>query len=259
VKAVILAAGYGTRLRPLTDRVAKPLLPLAGRPIVSLLCAKLAEVDEVDAVHVVSNHRFADDFERWAAGEGGRLPVYVHDDGTTNDGERLGAVRDAKLAVDRGELAGEDLLVIAGDNVFDYSLAEYVRFWRAKQDGSAIAVCACDLDMVRRYSMVDVDANDRVVAFVEKPERPTSNLAGTATYVYRREHVPLLEAFLAGDPRGDRPGDFMQWLHARVPVYAYRFSGDWVDIGNPDQLLDADNRMRARAGLPLRDAYSVEL
>jgi glucose-1-phosphate thymidylyltransferase len=256
VKAVILAAGYGTRLRPLTDRVAKPLLPLAGRPIVSLICDKVAEVEEIDGIHVVTNGRFSADFERWAAERRAPPAVYVHNDGTTSDDDRLGAVRDAKFAVDRGNLGGDDVLVVAGDNLFDYSLADFVRFWRSKPHGSAIAVCECSSELVKRYSMVAVDEADRVVSFVEKPEHPTSNLAGTATYIYRREHVGLLDAYLA-ENRGDRPGDFVQWLHARVPVYAYPFSGCWVDIGNQDQLLAADNMMRGRAGLPPRDRYSI--
>jgi glucose-1-phosphate thymidylyltransferase len=258
MKAVILAAGYGTRLRPLTDRVAKPLLPLAGRPIVSHIYDKLVEVVEVDAVHVVTNSRFARDFARWAAELRGAPPVHVHDDGTTSDDGRLGAVRDAKLAIDRGDLADDDVIVVAGDNVFDYSLAEYVRFWRSKAFGSAIAVCERDPELVRRYSMVEVDRQDRVVSFVEKPDRPTSNLVGTATYIYCRQHVWLLDDYLSGQNRGDRPGDFVQWLHDRVPVYAYRFAGPWLDVGNHDQLLDADNMLRDRAGLPRRDRYSLD-
>jgi glucose-1-phosphate thymidylyltransferase len=258
VKAVILAAGYGTRLRPLTDRVAKPLLSLAGRPIISLLYDKLAEVVDIDAVHVVTNSRFARDFAQWAAAIRGGPPVHVHDDGTTSDDGRLGAVRDAKLAVDRGGLAGDDVIVVAGDNVFDYSVSDYVRFWRTKACGSAIAVCERDLELVKRYSMVQVDDRDRVVSFVEKPDRPTSNLVGTATYIHCRQHLWLLDAYLSGPHRGDRPGDFVQWLHERLPVHAYRFTGPWLDIGNHDQLLDADNMMRARAGLPPRDSYSLD-
>jgi glucose-1-phosphate thymidylyltransferase len=172
VKAVILAAGYGTRLRPLTDRVAKPLLPLAGRPIVSLIYDKLAEVKDIDAVHVVTNRRYAPDFERWASMLRSAPPVYVHDNGTTSEDGRLGAVRDTKFAIDRGNLADDDVIVVAGDNVFDYSLAEYAHFWRSKPYGSAIAVCECDHELVKRYSMVEIDDHDRVTSFVEKPERP---------------------------------------------------------------------------------------
>jgi glucose-1-phosphate thymidylyltransferase len=258
VKAIILAAGYGTRLRPLTDHIAKPLLTLGGRPMIELICDKLTEVSGLDAVHVVTNRKFAADFERWTRSFHGPLPVDVHDDGTTCEAERLGAMGDVKFVIERGQLAAHDVFVIAGDNLCDFSFADYVRFWRARGDASAIAVCECERELVKEYCAVQVDAQERVVSFVEKPEQPASNLAGTATYIYRREHLPLLDEYLARGNSRDRPGDFIAWLHSRVPVCAYRFSGLWLDIGNHAQLLRADNILRMRSGRPARDTYSIE-
>src|SRR5438034_3877691 len=135
MKAILLAAGYATRLRPLTDTVAKELLPVGGRPIIDWILDRLGEVDGLDAVHVVTNGRKAAQFERWAAGR----DVTVHDDGTTSNDDRLGAIGDIAFVLERTGL-DDDLLVIAGDNLFTFSLADLVAFWRSKGVASAVAV-----------------------------------------------------------------------------------------------------------------------
>jgi glucose-1-phosphate thymidylyltransferase len=255
----VLAAGYATRLRPLTDRVAKPLLPLAGRPMLEYLYEKIARVEEVDELHVVTNSRFAADFQAWARSRERSLPVRVHDDGTSTNEDRRGAVGDIVFVVDRAGLDGEDLLVVAGDNLFEFELSEIVSFWRAKGDGSAIGVHDVgDTELAKSYSVAELDENDRVTYLEEKPEDPPSTLAGIAVYVYRAEDVALVRDYLAEGNSPDQPGRFVVWLYPRVPVYGYRFPGEWLDIGNSEQLLDADNRMRERAGMPLRAEYSLE-
>jgi glucose-1-phosphate thymidylyltransferase len=250
MKALILAAGYATRLRPLTESVPKHLLPLGGRPMVDWILDKLRETS-ADEIHLVTNARFADDFRHWAAGK----DVTVHDDATTSNEDRLGAIGDIRFVRQQADI-DDDLLVIAGDNLFEYSLRDFEDFWRSK-DGSAVAVYDVgDLELAKRYCVVDTDADDRIVAFVEKPPEPPSTLAATAAYLYPREHAARVEEYLReGNPR-DAPGNFPAWLHSRAPVYAYRFVGDWFDIGDHRQLLEADNWMRRREGLPERDAYS---
>jgi glucose-1-phosphate thymidylyltransferase len=258
VHAVVLAAGYATRLRPLTNRVAKPLLPLAGRPMLDYLADKIDEVADVEAIHVVTNSRFAPDFEAWASSRSGRLPVRVHDDGTSSNADRLGAIGDLRFVIEQAGLADEDLLVIAGDNLFDFSLEEYVRFWRSC-GGSAIGVHDVgDLGLARQYGVVELDDADRVVSLVEKPERPASTLASIAAYLFSAEHVALVQQYLAEGNAPDQPGRFIVWLYPRVPVHGYRFEGDWLDIGDRSQLLEADNRMRRRAGLAEHDEYQLQ-
>ena len=253
MEALILAAGYATRLRPLTDDVPKQLLPVGGRPMVDWILDKIREAG-IDEVHLAANARFAPLFETWADGKN----VRVHDDGTTSNDDRLGAIGDIRFVQERAAI-DDDLLVVAGDNLFDYSLADYVAYWRGKDGASALAVHDVgSRDLARKYGVVDVDADDRVVAFVEKPEHPPSTLAATATYLYARAHARLVSTYLdEGNPH-DQPGNYVAWLHTREPVYAYRFAGGWYDIGDPAQLLAADNRMRARAGLPARDTYSLD-
>jgi len=252
MKAVILAAGYATRLRPLTDTWAKELLPVGGRPILDRIVEKLESVSEVDSVHVVTNARKAPAFLEWARGR----DVAVHDDGTTSNEDRLGAIGDMLFVVEQARL-DDDLLVIAGDNLFDFSLADLVAFWKAKGVASALAVRDVgSRELATQYGIVDLDESDRVRAFVEKPAEPASTLAATATYVFHREHSRLLRPYLEGGNAPDQPGRFVAWLQEREPVFGWVFDEAWFDIGNEEQLLEADNRLRAVAGLPTREAYS---
>jgi glucose-1-phosphate thymidylyltransferase len=254
VKALVLAAGYATRLRPLTDTIAKELLPVGGRPIIDWILDKVDEVDAVDAVHVVTNAVKAPGFERWAAGR----RVTIHDDGTTSNEDRLGAVGDIGLVIERAGI-DDDLLVVAGDNLLEFSLADYVEFWRGKGRASALAVRDVgSRELASKYGVVDVAADGRVVDFVEKPDDPPSTLAATALYIYHREHVPLVAEYLAAGNAPDQPGRFVEWLYPREPVYAYRFSEGWYDIGDREQLLLADNELRERMGLPRRAEYAVD-
>jgi glucose-1-phosphate thymidylyltransferase len=259
VKAIVLAAGYATRLYPLTETVAKPLLPVAGRPMIDHLLDRIREVDDLDAVHVVTNHKFADSFLRWAdAHEAAGIRIDVHDDGTTSENDRLGAIGDIRFVVEQAGLEGDDLLVVAGDNLFDYSVGGYARWWHGKGEASAVALYDVgDLELVKKYSAVELDEADRLTGFVEKPEHPETTLVATATYLFHRAHVPLVERYLDEGNSPDQPGRFVAWLVPRVPVYGYRFEGEWRDIGDAEQLLEADNRLRERAGLPARSSYSV--
>ena len=256
MKAVVLAAGYATRLRPLTETIKKELLPVGGRPIIDWIVDRIEEVDEVDQIHIVTNHRYAADLETWASARGG---VTVHDDGTTSNEDRLGAVGDLRFTIEEGRLQGDDLLVIAGDNLFDYSLAEYVEWWRAKGEASAVAVRRVpDRDLIKQYAVLTVDADDRITSLIEKPDDPQGDLAATAAYVFHHAHAARVQEYLEESNSPDQPGRFVEWLVPRVPVYGYPFEGMWMDIGDRDQLLLADNLLRERAGLPRRAEYSLE-
>jgi len=255
VNVLILAAGYATRLYPLTQTVAKPLLPLAGRPMLDYLLDRIRELDDLQGVHVVTNRKFAAAFEEWGASR----DVQVHDDGTTSEDDRLGAIGDIGFVVEQAGLEEDDLIVIAGDNLFDYSLADVVAWWRGKGEASAVVLYDVgSFDLARKYSNVELDDDERLVSFVEKPEDPKTTLVATAAYLYHRAHVPLVRRYLAEGNPPDQPGRLVAWLVPRVPVYGYTASGDWRDIGDAEQLLEADNHLRAAAGLPTRPVYSLD-
>jgi glucose-1-phosphate thymidylyltransferase len=229
------------------------LLPLAGRPMLDYLVERIREVEEIDEIHVVTNAQFAPAFSQWAPAD-----VRVHDDGTTSNEDRLGAIGDLAFTIERAGLEGQDLFVVAGDNLIGYSLPDFVEFWQAK-GGSAIALHeVSEPELLRNYGVVEVDRDDRVVGFEEKPAEPKSNLAATAAYLYRGDQLELLERYLEEGNPTDAPGNFVAWLHTRAPVYGYPFSGDWYDIGDLGQLLEADNLLRKRAGLPQRAEYGPD-
>ena len=208
MKALILAAGYATRLRPLTDSIPKMLLPLAERPMLDYLLDRLREVDGLDEIELVTNARFAEAFQLWAPED-----VTVLDDGTTSNEDRLGAIGDIAFAVERGGLEGEDLLIVAGDNLIGYSLADFVSFWRDK-DGSAIAVREFgDRELLRQYGVVELDEDDRVVGLEEKPAEPKSDLAATASYLYLADHLGTAAALSRGGQPARRAGQ----LHGLAP------------------------------------------
>ena len=254
MKAIILAAGYATRLRPLTDTWAKELLPIVERPIIDWIVDAITAVEIVDEVHVVTNAHKVDAIERWAEGRS----VIVHDDGTSSNEDRLGAIGDMLFVIERAQL-DDDLLVIAGDNLFEFSLADFAAFWRAKGTASAVAVRDVgSLELASQYGIVALADDGRVVDFEEKPADPPSTLAATATYIFHREHARLIRAYLEGEHGADQPGRFVGWLQRHQPVYGWVFDATWYDIGNHEQLLEADNRMRVAAGLPARESYSPD-
>jgi glucose-1-phosphate thymidylyltransferase len=254
VKAVLLAAGYGTRLRPLTDDRPKHLLLVGGRPMLDWILDSVREVDDVDAVHLVTNHRFAADFEDWAASR----DVVVHDDGTSANEDRLGAVGDLRLVIEAAGL-GDQELVVLGDDLLELSLPSFTAWWRAKpQPATAVPLHDVgDLERATHYGIAATDAEDRVVHFIEKPSDPPSTLAATVAYLLPPEHVRLVATYLDEGHSPDNAGSFLGWLARREPVYGYRFDGGWYDIGNHAQLLEADNWLRRRTGLPERDEYSI--
>jgi glucose-1-phosphate thymidylyltransferase len=254
VKAIILAAGYATRLRPLTDTWAKELLPVGGRPILDRIVEAVTAVEAVDGVHVVTNSHKLPAIQRWAAGR----DVTVHDDGTTSNDDRLGAIGDMQFVIEHAQI-DDDLLVIAGDNLFEFSLAEFAAFWRGQGTASAVAVRDVgSLELASQYGIVALSSDGRVVDFEEKPAEPRSTLAATATYIFHREHARLIGTYLEGKHSSDQPGRFVGWLQDREPVYGWVFDSTWYDIGDQEQLLEADNSLRVAAGLPARTSYVPE-
>jgi glucose-1-phosphate thymidylyltransferase len=237
MKAVVLAAGYATRLYPLTLDRPKALLPVGGKPMIEHLLARLEDLPGLDEVHVVTNAKFAEAFRDWAA----RYPrdVAILDDGTTDDDTKLGAIGDLDLAI-RSRGLRDDLIVVAGDNLFSESIAPFAAFGREKAAPALAVHDVGDLEAVRRYNSIQLDADDRVTFFEEKPEQPTSTLTGIALYFYPRSSLELIRKYLAEGNNPDQPGRLVQWLYPRTPVYAWRLPGRWYDVGSKETLAEAE-------------------
>ena len=237
MKAVILAAGYATRLYPLTLDRPKALLPVGGRPMLERLLERLGEVEGLDGVFVVTNAKFAGAFREWAEAAG--AAVKIVDDGTSDEQTRLGAIGDLDLTIREGRI-DDDLLVLAGDNLFSESLAGFPRFARAK-GGAALGVYDVgDFDAIRSYSAIELDDDDRVVRLEEKPSEPRTTLAGIALYFYPRDALGLVREYLEAGNNPDQPGRLVEWLYPRTPVYGWRVSGRWYDVGSKETLAEAD-------------------
>jgi glucose-1-phosphate thymidylyltransferase len=239
VKAVILAAGYATRLYPLTEDRPKHLLEVGGRPILDRLLEQLP-LDDLDTVYVITNAKFADRFREWAEGFAARVEVI--DDGTTSEDDKLGAIGDLALAIEQKGI-DDDLLIAAGDSLFTERLDGIARSGRERDAVTVSVYDVGDLEAIRRLSSLGVDAGGRVVSFEEKPERPTSTLAGIALYYFPRSSLPLVTDYLADGNNPDQPGRLVEWLYTRVPVYAWRVPGRWIDVGTPDALAEAERAL----------------
>jgi NDP-sugar pyrophosphorylase family protein len=248
--AILLCAGYGTRMGDLAAEVPKPLLPVAGKPVLDYLVEQLVGLPGLDAVHVVSNSHYLPPFRRWADGWHGRLPcgtsLEVHDDGTRSAAERLGAVGDLAFVLDRvGPVAGA--LVASGDNILRFSLAP---LWRAALDGDASRVLALhepDAGRLRRTGVLELDLDRRVLRLHEKPDEPPSSWACPSIYWLAAAALARVGPYLdAGQPR-DETGRFIDWLAARETVLALPTLGERLHVGSPEAWRRADEILRREA------------
>jgi glucose-1-phosphate thymidylyltransferase len=235
VKALVLAAGYATRLYPLTLDRPKALLEVGGRPMLDHVLERLQEMG-VDETTVVTNAKFTPHFEEWASGRDG---VRIVNDGTTSNDDRLGAIGDIGFVLDQIGL-DDDLVVVAGDNLFGEDVSGFSAYGREVNAPVLAVHDVGDLSRMREYNQVDVDGEGRIVFFEEKPEKARSTLAGVALYFYPRQTLPLIREYLDGGNNPDQPGRLIEWLYPRTSVYTWRLPGHWYDIGSAETLQEAD-------------------
>ena len=240
MKCILLAAGYGTRLYPLTKDTAKPLLPIRGKPIIEHIVEKVQVLDNVDEIVVVSNHRFHSDFVKWAENCPCTIPIKVIDDGSTNVNDRLGAIKDLALAIEKASIH-DDILIIGGDNIFDFSLEDFISHAFEKKPNTIIG--AFNLNgktTAKKFGMVALDKNHRVVQFLEKPEHvDPHHLVALCLYFLPKEKVQRLYEYLGHGHDQDAIGNFFKWLAQHDHVYGYSFNGTWLDIGDIEAYSEA--------------------
>ena len=237
MKLLVLAAGYATRLYPLTLDRPKALLDVAGRPMLEHVLASLAPIRELDTTYVVTNSKFARHFQEWASRAS--YAAVVVDDGTHDEETRRGAIGDIAFVVEREDLE-DDLIVVAGDNLFSETLEGFGAAIRARRAPTLAVYDVGDLEAIKRYNAIEVDAEGRIAFFEEKPAEPRSTLTGIALYFYPRETLPLVRRYVDEGNNPDQPGRLVQWLYPRVDFYTWLVPGIWYDVGSAESLAEAD-------------------
>ena len=225
--AIILAAGYATRMYPLTLNFPKPLLEVGGNKIIDWLLDDL-ESSGVERTVVVSNHKFIDQFEAWGKE---RNNVTVLDDGSEDNDHRLGAVKDIEFAIEKAHI-NDDIVVLAGDNVLDFSLSSFIEYGRKKKASCIMRHEEKDMDKLRKTGVIVIDENEKVMEMEEKPKEPKSIWAVPPFYYYIKEDAKLIKEGISSGCGTDAPGSFVSWLVKRRPVYAYVMKGKRFDVGS---------------------------
>ena len=249
MKCLILAAGYATRLYPLTENFPKPLLEVAGKPILDWLIDDMAQTGLIDEYIVISNHKFAHIFQDWRnehlqaqGGSPARKPITILDDGTSSNETRLGAVRDLLLAIEGGEKIvngqlsnskslDDDLLVMAGDNLLDFSLADFIKYGQEKNATCVMRYYEPDEAKLHKSGVAEVTDDDLLVAMQEKPAQPKSHWCVPAFYYFTKNDSHLIQKAIESGCGTDAPGSFIAWLCGQTKVYAWEMPGKRYDIG----------------------------
>ncbi len=229
MKCLILAAGYATRLYPLTENFPKPLLKVGDKTILDWLIDDIETSGEVDEYIVISNHKFAHHFEKWAAEKSQKITVV--DDGTSTNETRLGAVKDIQFAIEKCGL-DSDALVIAGDNVLDFSLTKFIEYAKQKNTSCIMRYFEKDEKKLQKGGVVCVDENDKIITMEEKPCNPKSNWACPPFYYYTKEDTRLVKKGIEAGCGTDAPGSYIAWLCGQTNVHAMEMPGSRYDIGN---------------------------
>ena len=229
MKCLILAAGYATRLYPLTENFPKPLLTVGEKTILDWLLEDIDTARAVDRYIVISNHKFAPHFQAWA--EAHKLPVTVVDDGTSTNETRLGAVCDIQFAIDQLQL-DDDLLIIAGDNLLDFSLTRFIRYAMEKDTSCVMRYYEADEKRLQKSGVSEVDAGERLLSLEEKPAAPKSHWCTPPFYFYKKQDAARIREAIADGCGTDAPGSLVAWMCRHTAVHSMEMPGSRYDIGN---------------------------
>ena len=235
MKCLVLAAGYATRLYPLTENFPKPLLEVKGKTIIDWLLDDIDKTGKINEYIIVSNHKFISHFENWAKNKKLSSPITVIDDGTESNETRLGAVVDIDLVIKKLNIK-EELMVIAGDNLLDFSLSTFINYFDTKKETCIMRYYEENKEKIKKSASVLVDSDDLVLEMVEKPQEPNSNWCTPAFYIYSKEACMMVSDALENGCPSDAPGSYIAYLHKIRKVYAMEMPGHRFDIGNIESL-----------------------
>lgn len=245
IDVLILAAGYATRLYPLTLNTPKPLLKVAGNPMIEWVLRALNPISMIENVFIVTNEKFTKNFIEWAASTTSKIGknLLIVNDGTTDDSNKRGAIGDIYFVL-RHQRPKNDLLIVAGDNLFTATLEGYVQF---SQNCNSVTVGVYDVgsfELVKKYNNIKVDENGRVIFFEEKPLNPYTTLCAIALYYYPISTFKWIEQYINEGNNPDQPGRLIQWIYTKIPVYVWQVPGIWYDIGSKESLEEADKKFK---------------
>lgn len=246
MKSIILAAGYATRLYPLTKDFPKPLLKVGEKSILDRLIDDVDSLPEITGHIVISNHKFISHFEEWKKSKSLKNPLTILDDGSSQNENRLGAVKDILFAIEKENIQ-EEILVLAGDNLLDFSLAPFVSYQKSKKSACIMRHFEGEKAKLQKTGVAIIDENERVLKMQEKPKEPASSWAVPPFYIYTKEDLPLIKKACTPDSQGnmicgtDAPGDFIAWFCSQRPLYAWLMTGKRHDIGDLKSYQEAQN------------------
>lgn len=244
MKTIVLAAGYATRLYPLTENFPKPLLEIGNNTILGRMLDDIDTIPEISEHIIVTNHKFASIFRDWvAARQESRKtkPIYVLDDGSITNENRLGAVRDLLLALMDFDIC-EDILVVAADNILEFSFRGFVEAFKEKKTSMIMCHHEPEIYKLQRTGVIEVDADMKVLQMQEKPAVPVSHWAVPPFYIYRKEDLPLVRGSIAHGCGSDAPGNLAHYLADRTTLHAWPMPGGRFDIGSLDTYEEAKQK-----------------
>jgi len=246
MKALILAAGYGTRLAAIAENTPKPLLPVNGKPLMNYIVEKLPGLPGLNELIIVTNEKFHTHFEEWAKimQKSFPVPIRIVNDGTTTPENRLGSVGDIDFAIKKGAI-NDDLFVLGGDNLFDYKLNDFVVFAAKKR--SAITIGLYDIHNLEEasiYGVVQIAGDGKLVSFEEKPAKPKSTLISMCCYYIPKETLSYLDQYKKASGKMDKAGEYIGWVSKEKEVYGFKFSGKWYDVGSVESYQEAQENFK---------------
>ncbi|MDP2922528.1 MAG: nucleotidyltransferase family protein [Candidatus Omnitrophota bacterium] len=245
MRVLILAAGYGTRLYPLTLNLPKSLVPIGNKPLMNFLIEKINDLEKnfsIEEMIVVSNNKFYNDFLDWKKRY--QVNAKIVNDGSNSPQDRLGAVKDIKFAIGGRK---DDWLILGGDNLFEDNLKKFIDFSLKKKFYPCVGLYDVkEKKLASRYGVVKVDSQKKIIELVEKPKKPLSALAATCIYFFPQDSLKFLDMFLSMEHSPDAAGEYISWLVTQTKVFGYTLKGNWIDIGQRDSLVQAEKDCQMR-------------
>ena len=236
MKCLVLAAGYATRLYPLTKDTPKPLLEISGKPLLEHILLKVEEIKDIDEIYIVTNDKFYQNFLEWNNNFKSNIKIKIINDNTKSNDDRLGAIGDINFTI-KNESINDDLLIVAGDNLFEFNLTNLHDFFKSKNSSVVALYDIINKDIAaNKLGVVSLDHNNTIIELQEKPAQPKTSIISTACYIIHKNHIELFEKCLEDKNKPDNIGEFISWISSKQKVYGKIFSEAWFDIGSLDQL-----------------------